>query len=98
MINEYTFQPFPGHRGLISPWEKFSTTNCIEDLNSQLKRYIGKVTHWKSSQQRYRWISSALLEIEQKMRKVNQYKKLYLMQEKLQEEIKRKVQKKKKAA
>lgn len=76
----------------------FSTTNCIENLNSQLKKYIGKVKHWKSSQQRYRWIASAMLEIEQKMRKVNQYKKLYLMQKKIREEIDLRIDKKKKAA
>ncbi|MEW6609942.1 MAG: transposase, partial [bacterium] len=48
----------------------FSTTNCIENLNSQLNKYIGKVKNWKTSTQRYRWIASALLEIEGRMRKV----------------------------
>ena len=88
------------HRlGLIELFGRsFSTTNCIENLNSQLKKYIGKVKHWKSSQQRYRWIASALLEIEQKMRRVNQYKKLYLMQEKIREEMDLRIDKKKKAA
>jgi len=62
-------------------------TNCIENLNSQLTKYIGKIKHWKSSPQRYRWIAVAFLGIEQRMNCVNSYKKLYLLQEKLKEEI-----------
>ena len=71
--------------------KSFSTTNCIENLNSQLTKYIGKVKHWKTSQQRYRWIASALLEVEKKMRRVNNYKQLYIMKEKVQKEINKKV-------
>lgn len=31
----------------------FSTTNCIENLNSQLKKYIGRVKNWTLSNERY---------------------------------------------
>lgn len=47
----------------------FSTTNCIESLNSQLKKYVGRVTNWSSSDQRYRWVATAFMKIETKMRK-----------------------------
>ena len=76
----------------------FATTNCIENLNSQLEKYIRKVKIWKNSKQRYRWIASAMLEIEQKMKKVNQYKKLYIMQKNIQDEITLTINKKRKAA
>jgi len=39
-----------------------------------------------------------MLEIEQKMSKVNQYKKLYIMQENIQDEINLIIDKKRKAA
>jgi transposase-like protein len=66
------------HRlGLKAEFGKsFSTTNIIENLNSQLVKYIGRVKYWKTSDQRQRWVASALLEIEKKMRKVDNFKKL----------------------
>lgn len=69
----------------------FSTTNCIENLNSQLSKYIGKVKYWKNSSQRYRWVASALLEIEMRMRKVKNYKNLKIMQQRINQEIKLKI-------
>jgi len=69
----------------------FSTTNCIENLNSQLTKYIGKVKYWKNSTQRFRWIAAALLEIEKRMRKVNNYKNLHIMKEAIQKEINKKI-------
>lgn len=59
----------------------FSTTNCIESVNSQIKKYAGRVTHWSSSDQRYRWMAAALLQIEQRMRKVDSFKKIKKMKE-----------------
>ena len=53
----------------------FATTNCIENLNSQIGKYLNKVKSWKNSKERYRWIAAALLEIEMKMRKVNNFRK-----------------------
>ena len=65
----------------------FSTTNCIENLNSQIMKYLRKVKYWQTSTQRYRWVACALLEIEQRMKKVHNYKYLNEMREKLQSEI-----------
>jgi len=65
----------------------FATTNCIENLNSQIGKYLNKVKSWKNSKERYRWIAAALLEIEIKMRKVNNFRKLDVMQKTIKEEI-----------
>ena len=46
------------------------TTNYIEVLNSQLEQYTRRVTYWKSSHQRQRWVATALLEIEPTLRKI----------------------------
>lgn len=64
----------------------FSTTNAIENLNSQLGKYIRNVKRWTNSEQRYRWVASALFEIEQRMRRVNNYKKLHEMRAVLKQE------------
>jgi len=48
----------------------FSTTNCIENLNSQIERYVRPVRYWKTSDQRHRWIALALMESESHMRSV----------------------------
>ena len=65
----------------------FATTNAIENVNSQIEKYLRKVKHWKTSSQRYRWVASALYEIEHRMRKVNNHKKLNEMRQVLKEEI-----------
>lgn len=61
----------------------FFTTNVIENLNSQLGKYIGKVKRWKNSEMRYRWIASALIEVEERMNRVPNYKNLPDMKEKI---------------
>ena len=53
--------------------KSFTTTNCIESVNSQLVKYIRKVKRWMNSDQRYRWVVCGLLEIETRLRKVNNY-------------------------
>ena len=67
--------------------KSFSTTNIIENLNSQLGRYLRNVKRWQSSDQRYRWVACALLEIELRMRKVSNYRHLNVMAMKIQAEI-----------
>lgn len=59
----------------------FSTTNCIESVNSQIKKYVGKVKNWSCSDQRYRWMAAALIEIEYNLRKVDNFKNLKIMKE-----------------
>jgi len=68
----------------------FSTTNCIENLNSQLNKYIGKIKRWVDSDQRYRWVITALLQIEKRMKKVQYYRQLHHMANKIYQEIKSK--------
>lgn len=47
------------------------TTNCIESLNSQLGKYLGRIKQWMDSDQRQRWVAKGLLEAEQRMRRIN---------------------------
>jgi len=61
----------------------FKTTNCIENINRQVDAYLKRVCRWHNSNQRRRWIASSLLEIAPKLNKVNGYKSLPLLREKM---------------
>jgi putative transposase len=65
----------------------FQTTNCIESINSQLKKFTGRVTHWTTSEQRYRWFAAALLEIESRIRKVHNFKNLKKLKKAIQHNL-----------
>ena len=52
----------------------FKTTNCIENVNKLLALYTDRVNYWQNSNQRQRWVGTALLEIEPGLRKVHGYK------------------------
>ena len=73
--------------------KSFATTNCIENLNSQIGKYLNKVKSWKNSKERYRWTAAALLEIEVKMRKVNNFRNLDSMKKTIKEEIQKRTSK-----
>jgi putative transposase len=54
------------------------TTNCIESVLSQAGRITRRVSRWRNSSQKQRWVATALLEIEPKLRKLKG--SLYLSQ------------------
>jgi putative transposase len=70
----------------------FATTNLIENLNSQLKKYVGRVKNWMNPDMRSRWMATALLQIHRRMRKVNNYENLSLLRAALKTELKIKQQ------
>jgi len=63
------------------------TTNCLESINSQVARFTGRVTYWKNSNQRHRWVASTLLEIEKELRKIKGYRHLPTLRKALQREL-----------
>lgn len=64
------------------------TTNCIENLNSQLGRYLNKVKRWTNSNQIFRWVACGLMEAERRMKKIRNYKSLKLLREKIMQTLK----------
>ena len=54
----------------------FRTTNCIENVNAQLAIYTDRVSYWKNSEQRQRWVATSLIEIEPRLRKVRGHQHL----------------------
>ena len=47
--------------------KSFKTTNCIENVNKSLGVYTDRVDRWQNSDQRQRWVATALLEIEPRL-------------------------------
>ena len=66
----------------------FKTTNCLESVNALVEERCAKVDHWKNSNQRQRWLVTALVDIEPPLRKVVGYRHLPKMREALKRELK----------
>jgi transposase-like protein len=54
----------------------FKTTNCIESANALVEERCAKVDVWKTSNQRHRWLATALLDIEPRLRRVKGHRHL----------------------
>ncbi len=65
------------------------TTNCLESLNAQLGQLTDKVDRWRTSEQKHRWVASALLAIEPRLRRIKGYRHLPQLQAALQRESQR---------
>jgi len=56
--------------------KSFKTTNCIESANALVEERCAKVDSWKTSNQRQRWLATALLDIEPRLRRVKGHRHL----------------------
>ena len=66
----------------------FKTTNCLESVNALVEERCAKVDHWKNSSQHQRWLATALVDIEPRLRKVVGYRHLPKLREALKRELK----------
>ena len=64
------------------------TTNCLESINAQLSRLFNRITYWKNSEQKHRWLASALLAIEPNLRRIKGYTALPQLRCALQKTLK----------
>ncbi len=62
------------------------TTNCLESLNASVEQRTAKVDHWRTSDQKQRWLAAALLDIEPRLRRVKGFRALPLLREALRRE------------
>jgi len=76
------------HRlGLVEPLGRsLTTTNCLESIMAQLGQRTDKVDRWRSSDQKQRWVATALLDIEPRLRRIKGYRHLPLLRAALQRE------------
>jgi putative transposase len=63
----------------------FSTTNPIESLNSLLEEDLRRVKTWKNSEHFQRWVATACLQNENRMRRVEGFSALPALKVRLQE-------------
>ena len=68
--------------------QSFRTTNCIESLNSTVAQLTKNVERWTNSNQRARWLATALLDIEPRLRKVKGFRCLPMLRLALQKDLK----------
>ena len=66
----------------------FKTTNCLESVDALVEERCAKVDHWENSSQRQRWLATALVDIEPRLRKVVGYRHLPQLRDALQRELK----------
>ncbi len=65
----------------------FKTTNCLESINALVEERCAKVDRWTNSNQRQRWLATALLDIEPRLRRVKGYRHLPKLREALRRDL-----------
>ncbi len=68
--------------------QSFRTTNCIESLNSMVAQRTRNVKRWTNSNQRARWLATALLDIQPRLRRVKGYRSLPRLRRALLKDLK----------
>jgi len=63
------------------------TTNVIESVNSMAETRCGRVDYWKNSNQKHRWLATALLNIEPRLRRLLGYRHLPLLRAAIQKNL-----------
>jgi putative transposase len=59
------------------------TTNCLESLNALVEQRTARVDHWRTSDQKHRWLAAALLDIEPRLRRLKGFRALPLLRQAL---------------
>ena len=63
------------------------TTNCLESIHSGVERLTERVSCWKDSQQRQRWVASALLDLEPGLRRIKGFHHLPLLRQAMKDSL-----------
>lgn len=67
--------------------KSLKTTNCIESILSQVAQYTDRVDYWKNSDQRHRWLASALIEVEKNVRRIRGHQHLPLLRQAMKQHV-----------
>jgi transposase-like protein len=63
------------------------TTNCLESINALVGHRTDKITRWRTSDQKHRWLAAALLDIEPRLRRIKGFRALPLLRQALLAEL-----------
>lgn len=64
------------------------TVNCMESINAAIERRCGKVSYWKNSSQRQRWLAATLLDMEPNLNRVQGHHYLEQLRGAIKRELK----------
>ena len=64
------------------------TTNCLESVNALVEERCATVEYWQNSRQRHRWLATALLDIEPRLRRVRGYRHLPMLRDAVKRDLK----------
>lgn len=68
------------------------TTNLLESIHARVEARVQKVDHWRNSDQKQRWLATALLDLEPQLRRIKNYQALPRLQDALRQHVGRKKQ------
>jgi len=63
------------------------TTNLLESIHARVEARVQKVDHWRNSDQKQRWLATALLDLEPQLRRIKNYQALPLLQHALHQHV-----------
>jgi len=63
------------------------TSNCIESLVALIGQRTDKVDYWRNSNQKQRWLATALLDIEPRLNRIRGYRYLTELRAAIQREL-----------
>jgi len=63
------------------------TTNAVESIHARVESRTAKVDHWKNSEQKQRWLATALLDLEPRLRRIRNYRALPLLRDALRRQL-----------
>lgn len=67
--------------------QSLKTTNCLESVNAMVEECCAKVDCWKNSRQKHRWLATALLDIEPRLRRIKGFRNLPKLQDAITQEL-----------
>jgi transposase-like protein len=59
------------------------TTNALESIHARVESRLAKVDHWRNSEQKQRWLATALLDLEPRLRRIKNFRALPQLREAL---------------
>ena len=63
------------------------TTNLLESIHAKVEARVQKVDYWRNSDQKQRWLATALLDLEPQLRRIKHHEALPLLQQALHQHV-----------
>jgi transposase-like protein len=67
--------------------KSFKTSNCLESVNNSIESICKKISSWHNSQQKGRWLASALTQVEPRLHRVQGWEHLPALRAALKKEL-----------